>query len=286
MRRAAVLGSPVGRSLSPALHRAAYAELGLRWSYEAVECDESALPALLDGLDDSWVGLSLTMPLKRAVLPLLDEVSELAAAVGAANTVVFEGERRFGDNTDVGGMLDALAGAGVRQAHSAVVLGAGATACSALAALRELGAADVVAAVRDTSRTAELRAAAERLGLAVRVRGLEELPGSLPADLVVSTLPAGAADRVAHLVAAGSGRPPGGSSGGSPQAVFDVCYEPWPTRLATVALAAGHPVVGGFDLLLHQAARQVALMTGMHTVPVAPMRTAGEWALAARRAGS
>jgi hypothetical protein len=103
--RAAVLGRPIAHSLSPPLHRAAYEALGLDWTYDAVECGEDDLPALLDGLDASWAGLSLTMPLKQAVLPLLDEVSDLARDVAAANTVVLREGRRAGSNTDVHGIV-------------------------------------------------------------------------------------------------------------------------------------------------------------------------------------
>lgn len=109
-RRAAVLGSPIAHSLSPVLHRAAYAELGLDdWSYDRFEVDEAGLPGFVGELDDSWAGLSLTMPLKRAIIPLLDEISDTAASVEAVNTVVFrEDGRRVGDNTDIPGMIAAL----------------------------------------------------------------------------------------------------------------------------------------------------------------------------------
>ena len=87
IRRAAVLGSPIAHSLSPVLHRAAYAELGLDdWSYDRFEIDEAGLPGFVGGLDDSWAGLSLTMPLKRAIIPLLDGISDTAASVEAVNT--------------------------------------------------------------------------------------------------------------------------------------------------------------------------------------------------------
>ena len=88
-RRAAVIGHPVAHSLSPVLHRAAYAALGLEgWTYEAIDTTEEQLPALVNGLDASWAGLSLTMPLKHAVIPLLDHVDPLANVVGAVNTLV------------------------------------------------------------------------------------------------------------------------------------------------------------------------------------------------------
>lgn len=287
MRRAAVLGAPIEHSLSPTLHRAAYAQLGLDWSYDAVECDEERLPRLLAGMDASWAGLSLTMPLKRTVLPLLDEVSELAATVGAANTVLFDEGRRWGDNTDVAGMLDALRECGVSGADTAVVLGAGGTAAAALAALRALGADQVTVVARDTSRAAPVREVGMRLGLSVRVRALAELAEQLPADLIVSTLPPGAADPFAEVLAGPGGvRCSVGSSRGEHlRAVLDVCYDPWPTALAQAARTAGHTVVGGFDLLLHQAAHQVTLMTGVGDVPVEAMRRAGTSALAAGASG-
>jgi shikimate dehydrogenase len=268
--RAAVLGSPVAHSLSPVLHRAAYEALGLSgWTYEAIECREEDLPGVVaTASDGSWAGLSLTMPLKRAVLPLLDSVSDLAVAVGGANTVTFPGGRRAGDNTDVYGITAALAEAAVPAPGSAVVLGGGATACSALAALRDLGLPKATVVVREPVRAEEATAAAARLGVSVTVRTFAELTDVLPVDLVVSTLPAGAADAHAPLVAA------------SGAAVLDVVYAPWPTPLGTAVRDAGGVVVGGFPMLLHQAVGQVALMTGRADVPVEAMRAA---ALAALR---
>jgi shikimate dehydrogenase len=278
VRRAAVLGAPIGHSLSPALHRAAYAGLGLaHWRYEAIECDEAALPALLEELDPSWAGLSLTMPLKRTVLPLLDEVSDLAVAVGGANTVVFAGGRLVGHNTDVHGIVAALdeAGpaAGFRSPGSALILGGGATACSALAALHDLGLPEVTVAVRDRARAGAAVAAAGRLGIAVDVRPLARIEDLLPVDLVISTLPGGAARPYAAAVAK------------SGAAVFDVAYEPWPTPLAATVTGIGGAVVGGFPMLLHQAVRQVALMTRRDDLPVEAMRAAGEAELARRHSG-
>ncbi|WP_254715267.1 shikimate dehydrogenase [Actinomadura sp. NAK00032] len=269
--RAAVLGSPVAHSLSPALHRAAYAAMGLDgWSYEAVECGEDGLAALLDGLGPEWAGLSLTMPLKRVALDLADTVSDLAARVGGANTLVLRDGRRHADNTDVHGIETALAEAGVKAPPSALVLGGGATAASALAALARLGTAEAVLAARTPERAAGAAAVGERSGLAVRVVPLDRVAAHLPADLVVSTLPGRAADALAEPVA------------GSCAALFDVVYAPWPTALAAAVERAGGTVVGGFAMLLHQAVRQVELMTGRADVPVAAMRAAGEAELARR----
>ncbi len=279
--KAAVLGSPIAHSLSPALHRAAYRALGLTdWSYQAIECDQAALPRLLAGCGPDWAGLSLTMPLKRAVLPLLDRTDPVAAGVGAANTVVFGDGGRHGYNTDVPGMIAALAGTGLAGTalagdhRSALILGAGATACSALAAARGLGLREVTVAARDHARAAALRAAAGRLGMTVHLIGYDLLTGR--PDLVISTVPAGAADGVAERIAHGALRP---------RLLLDVVYQPWPTRLAVAASAAGAAVAGGFDLLLHQAAGQVELMTGQ-PAPLAAMRAAGLAALAAREQGA
>ncbi|MFI5099653.1 MAG: shikimate dehydrogenase, partial [Actinomycetes bacterium] len=139
--RAAVLGSPVAHSLSPVLHRAAYAYLGLDWTYEAVECDEAGLAGFVAGLTAQWAGLSLTMPLKTAVLGLLDETDEPIRLARAANTLLLRDGRRVGANTDVPGMVAALAelGVGGGGAGRATVLGAGATARSALVSLAAAG---------------------------------------------------------------------------------------------------------------------------------------------------
>jgi shikimate dehydrogenase len=271
-RRAAVLGSPIVHSLSPVLHTAAYAALGLSdWTYTAIECDEAGLPGLLASCDRQWAGLSLTMPLKRAVLPLLDRTEPVAVEVGGANTVVFEGGERHGYNTDVPGMVAALAEAGVSMPSSATILGAGATACAALAALRDIGLTSAVVLVRDQARAAGLLAAAGRLGMAVDLRLFDA--GVRDGDLLVSTVPAGAADFYAER--ARDPRP-------GPSAVLDVVYDPWPTPLAQAAATSGAVVVSGFDLLLHQAARQVELMTGIKSAPLDHMRTAGHTELARR----
>jgi shikimate dehydrogenase len=264
--RAAVLGSPVGHSLSPVLHRAAYQALGLSgWTYDAIECDEARLPDLLRGCGPDWAGLSLTMPLKRAVLPLLDVTEPLAADVGAANTVIFAAGARHGHNTDVPGMITALAAAGVSGSGPVLILGAGATACSALAAVRGLGAGEATVAVRDPARAGELLAAARRLGMTVRLADFGRESPARSWHLLISTVPAGAAEAYAQQVLCGDL---------VPAAVLDVIYHPWPTGLAAAAERTGAVVIGGFDLLLHQAARQVELMTA-RTAPTAAMRRAG-----------
>ena len=257
--RAAVLGSPVAHSLSPVLHAAAYRALGLEgWTYERIECGEDGLAALVDGLGPGWAGLSLTMPLKRVALDVADSVDELAAMCGAANTLVLP--QRRAHNTDIAGIAAALG----RVAGPVVVLGAGGTAQAALAALRD--GADVTVLVRDLGRTAELRATAERLGVAARFSDALADPARAAAAVrdaaaVVSTLPAGAADPVVGAAVRPSAT------------VLDVIYAPWPTPFAAAARAAGARVVGGREMLLHQAVAQVELMTGKPG-PVEAMRAA------------
>ncbi|GAA0381582.1 shikimate dehydrogenase [Streptomyces blastmyceticus] len=271
-RRAAVLGSPIGHSLSPVLHRAAYAELGLgEWTYDRFEIDEAGLPGFFAGLDGTWAGFSLTMPLKRAVIPLLDEVSDTAASVEAVNTVIFtEDGRRLGDNTDIPGIGAALRERGVEKVGSAAVLGAGATASSALAALARICTGEVTAYVRSEERAAEMRQWGERLGVAVTTADWSRVAEAFAAPLVVATTPAGATDALAAAVP------------DRPGTLFDVLYEPWPTPLAAAWTARGGAVLSGLDLLVHQAVLQVEQMTGRTPGPLAAMRAAGESALAAR----
>lgn len=272
--RAAVLGSPIGHSLSPVLHSAAYAELGLRnWSYGAVECDESAFAAWFAELGPEWRGLSLTMPLKRVVAPLLHRISPLAVAVGAVNTVIWDDEARpIGENTDVQGIVEAVRAAGAGPLTRACIVGAGATACSAVAALAQLGAVEVVVLSRaQPGQPGGVLEVAARMGLAPAAAGLEAYPLALAADVVISTLPAAPAAQWAAAMPAG--RPAG--------VLLDVTYHPWPTPAAERWTAAGGRAVGGFEMLLHQAAGQFTLMTG-RAAPLAAMRLAGEKALAER----
>jgi len=272
--RAAVLGSPIEHSLSPVLHRAAYHELGLAgWTYSAIECDEQRLPSLLDSLGPEWAGLSLTMPLKRAVLPLLDHAEPLVTQVGAANTVVFaEGQRR-GFNTDVGGIVTALRQAGVTTAGNVLILGSGATACSALAALHAMGTVAVCVAVRALARAEPLLAVADCLGMQVGLLDYGQELASRRWQLLISTIPAAGAEPVAAQLHAGTLAADG---------VLDVVYDPWPTPLAAAADRAGSTVVSGFDMLVQQAAGQVELMTG-RSAPACAMRAAGLAELARRR---
>lgn len=249
--RLAVLGSPIAHSRSPALHRAAYAVLGLDWTYEARDVPEGALGAFLNTLDDRWRGLSLTMPLKREILPMLDTRSGLVELVGAANTVLLDGGVR-GFNTDVDGIVGALADHGATRVRTAHVLGMGATAASALAAAARLGARAVVVTGR-RDHDPGLRRLASALGLELRLRR----PGATAppdVDLLVNTIP-GDLDDVAGIDDAG--------------VLLEVVYDGWPSPRARRWLDAGRPVASGLEMLLHQAVGQVRIfVTGVEDAPL------------------
>lgn len=259
-RRAAVLGSPILHSLSPALHRAAYAQLGLDWQYEAIEVGERDLPAFMATLDASWAGLSLTMPLKERVVSLLDAIDPDAAAVRAVNTVLPSSGGWRGANTDIAGMVRSIRDAGVAEhpVH-ATILGAGATARSAMAAVAALGAETVTVHARRPDAGRSVAELSERLGLVGTFTDLQPDLRAIEADLVISTLPGDAAQPWVRFARGARGT------------LLDVSYHPWPTPLA--AHWGTSAVASGRDMLLWQAVEQVRLMTGRDPDP-AVMRAA------------
>jgi shikimate dehydrogenase len=247
VRRCAVLGSPIKHSLSPALHRAAYASLGLNWIYERVEVDTEGLTSWVDGLDASWRGLSLTMPLKVAVLEL-GEVDQLARLAGAGNTLILEAGTRRVYNTDVSGFTWAVRQVSTAPLQHVSILGSGATARAALLAASQLGAQRVTIMARTPSGAEPLKPLGRALHLELDIR---RWSAALPkADLAVSTVVSGAADAIAPAVA------------DSAELIVDAIYDPWPTVLAMTAERADCTVVSGRDLLIGQALLQIELMTG------------------------
>ncbi|WP_346540039.1 shikimate dehydrogenase [Micromonospora sp. DPT] len=271
MHRTAVLGKPIAHSLSPVIHNAGYAAAGLtEWSYTRVECAAAELPALVAGLGPEWAGLSVTMPGKEAALAVADAVSPVAAAVGAANTLVRRPDGSwYADNTDVSGMVEVLTAAGVAPGGTLTVLGAGGTARAALAAAARLGAASVTVVARRAAAVDELRPVAGAVGVALTGAGWADAAAHAGADVVVSTVPKGVADPLAGEI---RWRPS--------TVLFDALYDPWPTPLAASALATGARVVSGLDLLLAQAVGQFEQFTGVPAPRAAMAR-----ALAAHRAG-
>jgi shikimate dehydrogenase len=245
-----VVGSPVAHSLSPVLHLAAYEALGLTgWTYDRIEADGASLPALVASLDASWVGLSVTMPGKRAALSSATSATPRARAVGAANTLVRKESGWHADCTDVDGVVGALR---TVPGDTGVVLGAGGTACAALAGLAALAVSSVTIVARDPSRTREALRCAAEVGMTALVvpwatADFAELAAR--SAVVVNTAPAAAIEsHVAELAAA--------------PCVLDVIYHPWPTPLAQAVSRSGGRLATGLDMLLHQAFGQVTQFTG------------------------
>lgn len=263
-RRAAVLGWPIAHSRSPQLHRAAYAALGLDWLYDGIEMTPDRLPDFVARCaGPAWVGLSLTMPLKSDVLPLLDDTSEIARQVGAANTVVFDGARRIGHNTDVPGMRAALEGAagGSFAPRSGSIIGGGATARSAVAALVGMGVGQVEVVVREPARAQPVAALAQVLGASCEIHAWPAAGNALRSDVVVSTVPAGVADALSDQIPRSVG------------VLLDVAYGHGESPLVRQWREVGGSAADGLDLLLWQAADQVRLFTGLEP-PISAMRSA------------
>ena len=278
VHRCAVWGSPVAHSLSPVLHRAAYAALGLTdWAYARRDVDEAAFPAAFSALDGSWRGLSLTMPLKEVGLRAARTVTPLAAATGAANTLVREpgdaDDAWTAHNTDVHGIRKALELAGCPAPSSLLVLGSGATARSALAAVAS-SHARVTFMVRGVVRP-ETLAQARAAGMAVDVVPMGRWEEVGDVDAVVSTVPPSSVTGLDGLA------PASPATREAEPVVLDVVYGSGRTPLQQAAAARGWAVAEGTDMLLHQATEQVRLMTGL-PAPVLAMSDALREALAQR----
>lgn len=250
--RLAVLGSPVAHSQSPALHAAAYRVLGLDWQYEAIDVAGQGLREFLARLGTEWRGLSLTMPLKREVLGLLDEIDPVASLTAAANTVLLTDGVRLGFNTDVYGITRAFRDAGVHTLAKVRILGGGATAASVLVAVQELGATAVTVSLRSPGKAAPLIELAASLGMTVSIDQLgSTVAANDPVDAVVSTLPGHAAHDI-------------GFPGVLRQraVLFDVAYSPWPSLFASAWLDEGGTVISGHEMLINQALAQVRVFVG------------------------
>jgi shikimate 5-dehydrogenase len=272
--RCAVLGDPIAHSLSPVLHRAGYAAVGLTdVSYDAVRVHEDELAAFVAGLDATWRGLSLTMPLKRRALDVADArvVTARARLAGGANTLVLDaGVIVSADNTDLPGAAAAVRERYDGPVRAVTVLGGGATAASVALALCDLGARRVRLLARTPERAAATAAAvaAHPSAPAVQVDRLAD--GAVDGEVLASTIPVDA--QVPDLVARCADVP----------VVFEALYDPWPTPLA--AAASDRVLVSGLDLLVHQAVLQFEIFTGA-VAPLAALRAAGEAELASRHAG-
>ena len=266
-RRAYVLGHPIAHSLSPVLHTAAYQVLKENIAYARRDTLPEDLPALMDETEagEAICGFSVTMPLKTDIIRYLHSTTALAQVTGAVNTVFWrktedtEAPLPHGHNTDVGGIVNALLHAGL-ETHQATtqpaILGGGATAISALAALHRLGYTRVTVYARSLHKLSAIYDTAKRLSLEVQAEPLTRFPEDCAAYYpVISTLPAHAADDFTeniHKV--------------YPYAVLlDVAYDPWPSQLAQIWERRGGRVVSGLEMLLYQALDQVRVFTGHAT---------------------
>lgn len=243
-----VWGDPIAHSLSPSLHTAAYAHLGWNWTYGRRRVGEDRFAAELAGLDDRHRGLSCTMPLKAVAFAAAESRDARSELTGAVNTLLLTEGRRRGYNTDVGGMVRALTEHGITAVERVRILGAGATATSALVALAEMGAREVEILARRPTTAGSLVERGERLGLAVRTASLMASSPDVR-ELTVSTIPADAAIASTTAVALAD-------AGG---ALFDVGYGHGATTLTAAWRETGALVVSGEALLLHQALLQIRI---------------------------
>ena len=269
--RLEVWGDPIAHSRSPQLHAAAYEVLGLDWSYGLRRVGEASFAAEFADLDDSWRGLSLTMPLKGVAFAAASSRDRRAELTGAVNTLLLDPAGARGFNTDVGGIVRALADDGVTDVARARIVGAGATATSALIALSELDVSEVDVVARRPEAVATLTELGRRLGIAVRTASFTASDhGAVP--LTIATLPGDASmpDAAADALA---------RSGGL---LLDVVYGHWPTALSAAWERAGNPARSGLGMLLHQALLQVRIFRNGD--PDAPLAREDESLEAMRRA--
>lgn len=263
-RRCAVIGHPAHHSLSPAMHRAAYAALGLDWDYQWHDVTPNDLAGFVAGLDGSWRGLSVTMPHKEAIIAF-GEPDEVVTLTGAGNTLLLDPTPSV-HNTDVAGVVNAV---GLRRegVRTVTIVGNGATARSGLVGAAQLGAQSATVLARRPERAAGMVDLGVAVGVAVDVLPLTATPPRT--DLLLSTVPTtGIAEHALRLAA-------------TAELLFDAVYDPWPTPLGEAAEQTGTPILSGLHLLAGQAVDQVRLMTGLD-IDLATLLDAGRAELARR----
>lgn len=277
--RFAVVGSPIGHSLSPVLHRAAYRELGLAGAahYTAHEVGAGELKTFLSGAVGSELsGLSVTMPLKREAFALAHRWDATTQRLGIANTLVRESEGWRAENHDVHGIAAAIGCAtAASELRTAAILGSGATACSAAAAIADLGIDDVVLCARSPEK---LRPVLDVLAphASTRLVDWDDLATCARTDLLISALAQSGAEAAAAMLH--------DRTDSAPRAVLDVLYEPWPAPVAAVLADRGSALASGLDMLVHQAGEQIKSMLGVPSAPLEAMRAAAEAELTRRAA--
>ncbi|MEN9741892.1 MAG: hypothetical protein RIR66_848 [Actinomycetota bacterium] len=244
----AVLGSPISHSLSPTLHKAAYAQLGLPHTFEAIDVNVDQFKTFFTGLDDQWLGLSLTMPLKEIAFEVATKVSNVARQTGAINTLVLK-DGVQADNTDVYGISKSLRNAGCTNPKTATIIGAGATTRSAIAALSGLGVEGILIIARNAQKSATCIDLGNELGISIDATANIE-DKFFTSDVTINATPVGVADDFVTKLSSARG------------VLLDVVYNPWPTKLAAAWKAKGLKAIPGNQMLLNQAVRQIELFTG------------------------
>jgi shikimate dehydrogenase len=269
-----VIGWPVTQSLSPAIHNAAFAALGMDWVYVPLPVAPGAMRAAADGLVGlGFRGANVTMPHKTESAELADELSDEARRLRAVNTFVIAADRLLGHNTDAPGFdrfLRRDVGFDPRD-RSALLFGAGGVGRAVAFALAAAGVGELSVAVRDAARAAELLEAVEDTPLHPTVIDFDDAEG-MSADLVVNATPLGVDGHAAPPLPALA---PG-------VVVVDLLYRPAVTPLQAAARAAGAEAHGGLGLLLQQAALSFELWTGT-PAPLEVMSAAALAALTERR---
>lgn len=258
-----VIGYPVAHSLSPLLHNTAFAELGLDWVSVGLCVEPESLPDAIAGIRALGLrGVSVTMPHKAGAAELVDRLSDTAAALGAVNCVAQEHGELVGHNTDGDGFLASLQrGAGFEPAgRRCLVVGAGGAGRAVVAALGAAGAAEVVVVARTAAAAGRAAALAGAVG---RTGTIGDVPA---ADLVVDSTPVGmtgtGTESASPVVDP--------ATLGAHQVVVDLVYDPPVTPLLAAAAARGATALGGLGMLVHQAAVQLTLWTGLEA-PVEAM---------------
>lgn len=258
---AAIVGSPVAHSKSPQMHNAAYQELGLDWQYLRHEVAVGQLAEFIQNNRNSFQGLSVTMPLKEEALAIADTVTPLAKLLKSANTLTFSASEIKAGNTDVIGIRDAIWLNTKKRFESATIIGTGATARSALAALKALKVPQVSLVGRDIEKIQILSNLANQLEVQVKTHTWNEMVKTMSAELVISTVPKGVMDEYAMLIPF------------NPKVLLDVNYHPWPSPLAREWLLRNGRVVSGLEMLLYQGVKQFEIFT-KRKPPIKIMRDA------------
>ena len=252
----AVIGNPISQSKSPIIHRAGHRVLGLDWNYSAVEISEGRLLQFIETLDDSWQGLSVTMPLKLEATRLASELDLVAEETGVTNTLLRTQTGWKGFNTDVFGIRSALSETFLAEAPRVLILGSGATATSAaFAAFKSNPQARVTLIARNQIAAKQTQSLAAKSGFGIDIRSFKALNRLLAtADIVISTLPAGALDTYATKLGKHWFYKPRGL-------FFDVAYSSWPSAFAAAWMARSLPAVSGIEMLIFQAIGQLRVFT-------------------------